>query len=147
MKHRSTFTILREQPEVRKQAGMALGALLAAFGLHTWSSSVLIAGRVPGLTAADAGVYAGAFSASVFLAAALAVGWICGGWILEAAADQDMETNAALRQTLRQLAVAGCLLIALMTLGAWPLAGGLIMVVGAGAGLIARNAIRVAHAG
>ena len=138
----STLSILRDRPEVRRQAAIAMGALLAAFGLHTWSTTTLVAGGVSGMTAADAAFYSEALSATVFLAAALGVGWICGGWILQSAADQGMETRWALRRTLRRLAVVGCLLIAGMALGAWPLAGGLIIVVGGAAGLIARNFVQ-----
>jgi hypothetical protein len=141
MEHRSTFTILRERPEVRKQAGIAMGALLAAFGLHTWSITALMAGGVSGMSAADAGLngfYSGVLSATVFLVAALVVGWTCGGWILESAAD-GTDSFAALRPALRKLAVVGLLLLVGVALGGWPLLGGLIMVAGAGAGSIART--------
>ena len=92
------------------------------------------------MSSADAAFYGGLFSAAVFLAAAVTVGWIGGGWILDAA-DDGRGAKRALHRVLRRLAAVGCLLIVGMIFGAWPLAGGLIMVVGSGAGLVARSAI------
>jgi hypothetical protein len=130
--------MLRDRQDVRNQAGLAVGALLAAFGAQTWISSSMFPSLAIDPRALEGSLFAGILFAIPCLAAATTVGWICGGWVLRSDAYSAAVPGHPLSSFLRQLALVGALLLSGMALGAWPLAGGLILVAGAAIGSLAR---------
>jgi hypothetical protein len=101
-----------------------------------WASSVLVESAPAGLSAVDSAFYGGLISGIAVFAAALVVGWICGGLLMES----DCEVRNT-RCFLWRLAVAGGVSILCIGLGAYPLAGTLIMTLGCAAGLVGRRAL------
>ena len=136
----STLAILREKPDVRNLTGFAVGSVLAALGAHTWVRSNPIPNVVSQFSTADQG--SGSWIAVLaFLAAALVVGWMCGGWMLESRYAPSGGGDSArhpLGSFLSQLVLVGIVLLLGIALGAWPLMGGLLMVAGAAIGSVAR---------
>ena len=137
-KRSSAIAIRREARDVRDQAGLAIGALLAAFGAQIWVGSVTLPIATVGVDASAEVSSSGVFVAAAFLAASMVVGWICGGWILQSQDSMPVASAHPLSNFLWQLAFIGAVLLAGIAAGAWPLLGGLILVVGAGIGSVAR---------
>ena len=133
----SALAVLRDRPDVRRQLLLSHGALLAAFAVHTWASSTLVAKAPAGVSVADAAFYGGLISGIAVFAAALIVGWICGGLLMQRG---GCEARNA-RGFLRRLALVGSLTVVCTAFGAYPLAGALIMAIGCAGGFVGRRTL------
>lgn len=108
----SPLNLLMTCPHVRKQMAMAHGALLLAFGIHTWIESAFVEGA-----STQSAFLGGALSTLVFLIASAVVGWVCGGLALESG-ENEVSAEENLRDFWRKLTLAGVAVTIGIALGA-----------------------------
>lgn len=140
-KRSPAIAIRPEARDVRSQAGLAVGALLAAFGAQIWVSSMTLPIATVGATGTgDESFSTSTLLAAAYLAASMVVGWICGGWMLRSQDGKPSASANPLSSFLWQLTFVGAVLLAGIAIGAWPLLGGFILVASAAIGSVARLA-------